>query len=136
MAESLTFLLDTAPAIRRPDLRERMTHAELCMEEAAIITWAVSGLTVCAYIVANDIGLGEFVPVDPIRLVVWSVLSLGFFRHRALPAYMLLLDLAGRLALGAAGDPLIIPAAGLVGALTLRGLLAQLDAEEPNPVRS
>jgi len=120
---------DSAP-VRRGDLRERIIHAELCMEEAAIITWAISGLTACAHIVATDIGLGEFLPLDYTRLAVWSLLACGLFKHRALPAYVLLLDIAGRIAVGAS-DPLLLPAAGVIGALTVRGLMAELDCEVP-----
>lgn len=133
MTGALALLFEKPPAMQRADYRERVVHAELCMEEAAIITWAVSGMTVCAHIVANDLGLGQFVPLDASRLFVWSVLSFGFFRHRAWPAYVLLLDIVGRFAVGG-GDPLMVPAAAFVGALTIRGLLARLDAEDPPPL--
>lgn len=122
----------------RADYRDRVIHAELCMEEAGIITWAISGLSACAHIVAVDVGLGQFVPLDPTRLIVWSILSFGLFKHRAWPAYVLLLDITGRLVLTGATDPLLIPAAGVVGALTVRGLLAELDVIDPPrlPIRT
>jgi hypothetical protein len=123
-----------SPPVRRGDYRERVIHAELCMEEAAIITWAVSGLTACAHVVAADIGLGHLLPLDPMRLIVWSMLGFGLFKHRAWPAYVLLLDIAGRVILTGTADPMLLPAAGLVGALTVRGLLAELDVTDPPPV--
>lgn len=133
MTGALTLLFEKAPTAQRADYRERVVHAELCMEEAAIITWAVSGITVCAHVVASDIGLGEFVPLDLTRLTVWSILSFGFFRHRALPAYVLLLDIMGRIVMTGAADPLLLPAGAFVGALAIRGLLAQLDVSDPPP---
>lgn len=127
--------METAdPPVRRVDLRERVIHAELCMEEAAIITWALSGLSACAHIMARDIGLGYLLPLDPTRLVVWSMLGFGLFKHRAWPAYVLLLDIAARVIITGTADPMLLPAAGVVGALTIRGLLAELDVTDPPPL--
>ena len=122
-----------AVPLTRHELRRRYEHAALCMEEAALGVWAVSGLGLAAAVMAWDVGLGHLVSFDAERAVVWSVLAVGAHRGRTWPALALLGDVVVRTAWQVgSGDPPFFPAIAIVGALLVRALLAQLDtSEEP-----
>ncbi len=114
----------------RVEARRLRAHAAQCMEEAALITWAVAGLAVCVRIAAWDVGLGHWVPFDAARLLVWTVLAAGVLRHRALPAYLLLFDVSVRATwLTASGEAPFLPAFALVAAVCARALIARLRIE-------
>jgi hypothetical protein len=108
--------------------RARVEHADLCTEEAGIITFAVAGLGLCAQVIFRDIGLAHLVPMDLTRFAVWSLLAAGMFRHRALPASLLMLDLAMRAGQLSLADPLLLPSLLAIGGMTARALLARVDA--------
>jgi hypothetical protein len=108
--------------------RARVEHADLCMEEAGIITFALAGLGLCAQVIFRDIGLSHLLPMDVARFAAWSLLAAGMFRHRALPACLLMLDLAARAGQLSLSDPLLLPSLLAIGGMTARGLLARLDA--------
>jgi hypothetical protein len=106
----------------------RVEHAGLCMEEAGIITFAVAGLGLCAQVIFRDIGLAHLLPMDVARFAAWSLLAAGMFRRRAMPACLLMLDLAARAGQLSLADPLVLPSLLAIGALTARALLARVDA--------
>jgi len=108
--------------------RARSEHADLCMEEAGIITFAVAGLGLCAQVIFRDIGLAHLLPMEVARFAAWSLLAVGMGRHRALPACLLTLDLAARAGQLSLADPLLLPSLLAIGALTARALLARVDA--------
>lgn len=106
----------------------RAEHADLCLEEAGIITVAVAGLGLCAQVIFRDIGLSHLVPMDLARGAVWAALSIGMFKHRALPAYLLMLDLAVRAGQLSFADPLLLPSMIAIGGMAARALLARVEA--------
>lgn len=106
----------------------RVEHADLCMEEAGIITIAVAGLGLCAQVIFRDIGLAYLLPMDVARFAAWSLLAAGMFKHRALPACLLMLDLAARAGQLSFADPLLLPSLLAIGGMTARALLARVEA--------
>ena len=106
----------------------RVEHADLCMEEAGIITIAVAGLGLCAQVIFRDIGLAYLLPMDVARFAAWSLLAAGMFKHRVLPACLLMLDLAVRAGQLSFADPLLLPSLLAIGGMTARALLARVEA--------
>ena len=106
----------------------RVEHADLCMEEAAIITIGVAGLGLCAQVIFRDIGLAFLVPMDLARCAAWTLLATGMFRQRGtLPGCLLMLDLAARAGQMTFADPLLLPSLLTIGGMTARALLARVD---------
>ena len=119
----------SAPALI--ERRRRIERAELCMQEAAIGTWCVSGLALCLHVMAADVGFGYMVSFDATRSVVWCTLGVGVFKGRMLPALLLLGDLVARTAWQVGiGDPPFLPAVAGVAALLVRALFAGADAAD------
>lgn len=106
----------------------RVEHADRCAEEAGIITCAVAGLGLCAQVIFRDIGLSHLLPMEVARFAAWSLMAAGTFRHRTLPACLLMLDLAARAGQLTVSDPLLLPSLLAIGAMTARALLARVDA--------
>jgi hypothetical protein len=128
----LLTIRSAAEALTAPEARARTELAEQGLEEAALVTVMVSGLAGCLHLIAWDIGLGRFVPFDGTQFVVWCGLAVGMYRHRLLPAYLLLLDLAVRAKLGIlSGGWAFAPADLAVAFLAIRGLLRGLDLWQP-----
>jgi len=108
--------------------RARVEHADLCAEEAGIITVAVAGLGLCAQVIFRDIGLAWLVPMDVARFAAWSFLAAGMCKRGTVPACLLMLDLAYRAGQLTFSDPLLLPSLLAIGGMTARALLARVDA--------
>lgn len=106
----------------------RVEHADLCMEEAGIITFAVAGLGLCAQVIFRDIGLSHLVPMDLARFICWSLFGVTVVRHRTIPACLLMIDLAARAGQMSLADPLLLPSLLAIGGMTARALLARVEA--------
>jgi len=108
--------------------RARVEHADLCSEEAGIITVAVAGLGLCAQVIFRDIGLAHLLPMDVARFAAWSFFAAGMCKRGTVPACLLMLDLAYRAGQLTFTDPLLLPSLLAIGGMTARALLARVDA--------
>ena len=66
--------------------------------------------------------------LDLARFAAWSLLAASMFRHRTLPACLLMVDLAARAGQLTFADPLLLPSLLTIGGMTARALLARVNA--------